>query len=155
MKEADIAGKVSRGSVRASRMPAKARSKYGATKTTVDGVVFDSKREAHRYQELKLMQQSGQIRELRWQPRYVLFALVLEKPNLRDANAGTISQRRHVVCEYIADFEYLTAEPGFDVVRWYPVVEDVKSPATQRKEVYRLKRKLFEAQYGITILETR
>lgn len=131
------------------------RSKYGATKTTVDGISFDSKREAHRYQELKLMQLSGQIRDLRWQPRYVLFALVLEAADITDANAGTISQRRQVVCEYIADFDYLAAQDVLGRVAWSTVVEDVKSPATRRKEVYRLKRKLFEAQYGIQIREIR
>lgn len=130
-------------------------TKYRSVKTIVDGITFDSKREAHRYQELKLMQHSGQIRDLRWQPRYVLFALVLEQANIRDANAGVISQRRQVVCEYIADFDYLAAQDVLGKVVWGTVVEDVKSPATRRKEVYRLKRKLFEAQYGIQIREVQ
>lgn len=128
-------------------------SKYRNVKQTIDGIEFDSKREAQRYQQLKLMQHSGQIRDLRWQPRYVLFALVLEHADVRDANAGAISQRRHVVCEYIADFDYLAAQDVLGRVVWRTVVEDVKSPATRRKEVYRLKRKLFEAQYGIQIQE--
>lgn len=145
---ADVAG-VSRKDV-----PVKP-SKYRSVKAVVDGITFDSKREAHRYQELKLMQHAGQIRDLRWQPRYVLFALVLEHADVRDANAGTISQRRHVVCEYVADFDYLAAQDVLGRVIWRTVVEDVKSPATRKKEVYRLKRKLFEAQYGMQIMEVR
>lgn len=39
----------------------KAPNKYGAKKTVVDGVTFDSKAEARRYQQLKLMQQAGEI----------------------------------------------------------------------------------------------
>lgn len=128
-------------------------SKYRSVKTVVDGVTFDSKKEAHRYQELKLMQHAGQIRDLRWQPRYVLFALVLDQADIRDANAGVISQRRHVVCEYVADFDYLAAHDVVGQVIWRTVVEDVKSPATRKKEVYRLKRKMMEAQYGIQIRE--
>ncbi len=123
-------------------------SKYRNVKVVVDGITFDSKREAHRYQELKLMQHAGQIRSLRWQPRYTLFALTIDRADLRDANAGNVTLRRQVVCEYVGDFDYVCAD---GVV----VVEDVKSPATRRKEVYRLKRKLFEAQYGIRIVEVR
>lgn len=133
----------------------KKRSKYGGVKTTVDGITFDSKREAHRYRELKLMQQAGQIRDLRWQPRYTLFALVLASADLRDANAGAIVNRRQAVCEYIGDFEYLAPDDEFAEAAWHRVVEDVKSPATRLKEVYRLKRKLFEAQYGVQIREIR
>lgn len=126
-------------------------SKYRSVKTVVDGVTFDSKREAHRYQELKLMQHAGQIRNLRWQPRYVLFALVIAGADLRDSNRGEIDNQRRPVCEYVADFEYeeLVLKPAY----FLPVVEDVKSVATRKKEVYRLKRKLFEAQYGVQIRE--
>ncbi len=130
-------------------------SKYRNVRVEVDGITFDSKREAHRYQELKLMQHSGQIRDLRWQPRYTLFALTLDRADVRDANAGTVSQRRQVVCEYVADFDYLAPDVVGDHFMWRTVVEDVKSPTTRRKEVYRLKRKLFEAQYGIQIREVR
>lgn len=130
-----------------ARQQPKARAKYGSVKTTVDAIEFDSKREAARYSQLKLMQQAGHITDLRWQPRYTLFALTLELPDLHNANAGFISSRRQPVCDYIADFEY------HDVALGRRVVEDVKSPATKKKEVYRLKRKLFEGQYGIQIQE--
>jgi hypothetical protein len=43
------------------------KSKYGAVKTEVDGIMFDSKREASRYQELRLLEQAGEITNLRLQ----------------------------------------------------------------------------------------
>jgi hypothetical protein len=134
---------------------APSRQKYGSTKTTVDGITFDSKKEAKRYHELKLMQQAGQILALRMQPHYTLCALVVDGADLRDVNTGDIVNRRHPVCEYVADFEYLalTTYSPANGPTWLPIVEDVKSVATRKKEVYRLKRKLFEAQYGVTIRE--
>ena len=40
------------------------KSKYRAVKTEVDGITFDSKREAARYMELMLMQRAGEIKRL-------------------------------------------------------------------------------------------
>ena len=99
-------------------------NKYHARKTEVDGIVFDSKREAARYSELKLLQAAGEIRDLELQPEYEL------------AVAG------RVVGKYIADFRYMD---GGRVV-----VEDAKGVRT---DVYRLKKKMVEAIYGIKILE--
>lgn len=101
------------------------RNKYRAIKTIVDGIKFDSKKEARRYQELKLMEKSGSITNLELQPRYDL------KVNL-------------VKCGfYKADFRYF--ENGKEVV------EDVKGMKTP---AYNLKKKLIKAIYGIEILET-
>jgi hypothetical protein len=95
----------------------------------VDNIVFDSKKEAGRYIELKLMQQAGQITDLHLQQVFNL-----------DVNGITVGH-------YIADFTYRHKEwPGL-------IVEDVKSPAT-RTALYQLKKKIFQAQYGITITET-
>lgn len=128
------------------------RSKYGAVKTTVDGIAFDSAKESRRYRELLNLSRVGQVRGLRVQPRYTLCALVVDGAELADVNAGAIVNRRHPVCEYVADFVY--QEPAVILGgSWRWVVEDVKSVATRKKEVYRLKRKLFEAQYGIQIRE--
>ncbi len=102
------------------------RSKYGAVKTVVDGTTFDSKKEAARYSELKAMERAGKIRELQLQPRYELVV-----KNVR-------------VCRYIADSRYYDCEKN----RW--VVEDVKG---LRTAVYKLKKKLMKALYGITITE--
>jgi hypothetical protein len=106
---------------------AKKPSKYKAVKTTIDGIVFDSKKEAKRYLELKALQAAKKIRDLELQPEFPI--LVAQK----------------LICTYRADFRYLRM-PG-DV----RVIEDTKG---FRTETYRLKRKLVEAVYGITITET-
>lgn len=102
------------------------RSKYGSVKTEIDGFVFDSKREAARYSELKLLQAAGEIADLSMQVKY--HCSVNGKP----------------ICTYIADFEYFTTA---DLKRH---TEDVKGYKT---DVYRLKKKLVEAIYNIEIEE--
>ena len=47
-------------------------SKYHSRKTAVDGIVFDSAKEARRYVELKLLERAGKIRDLKLQPEFVL-----------------------------------------------------------------------------------
>ena len=48
------------------------RNKFGAIKTTVDGIIFDSKKEAKRYEKLKAMKDRGEIRKLILQPKFLL-----------------------------------------------------------------------------------
>lgn len=100
-------------------------SKYRAVRTTVDGVTFASKKEAARYQQLKLLERAGEISDLKLQPTF------------------TIDVGEHRICKYRADFAY--RQGGADVV------EDVKGFKTA---AYRLKAKLLKATHGITILET-
>ncbi len=45
-------------------------TKYRAVKTVVDGIAFDSKKEARRYSELMLLMRAGGIRCLELQPEY-------------------------------------------------------------------------------------
>lgn len=45
-------------------------NKYGAKKTEVDGITFDSRLEAQRYGQLKALQAAGEIHNLTLQPRY-------------------------------------------------------------------------------------
>lgn len=65
------------------------RRKYGNTPTVVDGIRFDSLREANRYSELKLMERAGEISDLRLQVRYQLCVNGVK------------------VCTYVADFVYV------------------------------------------------
>ena len=51
-------------------------NKYGAKKTEIDGIVFDSKHEAHRWVELKYMERAGLIKELKRQVRYCLIPTI-------------------------------------------------------------------------------
>lgn len=114
-----------------------AKHKYGAVPTVVDGVRFASKAEAKRYGELKLLEKAGIIRGLKLQPAFSILAhgqMVATKP----------------VASYRGDFGYELSYTINGVLHWRPVVEDVKGVKTP---VYRLKKKLVEAQYGIEITE--
>ncbi len=99
-------------------------SKYHSKKTEVDGYIFDSKAEAVRYSELKLLEAAGEIEHLQLQPKFPI--LVNGKK----------------ICTYIADFQY--NDHG------RVVIIDVKGIKTP---VYRLKKKLFEALYPMKITE--
>ena len=110
-------------------------SKYNSRKTVIDGITFDSKKEAKRYIELKNKQEEGEISDLRLQ---VPFELV---PSFTIEIDGKKRKRRNI--RYIADFVYY--EDG------QKVVEDVKGRKT---DIYKLKKKLFEYKYNVTIKET-
>ncbi|UVM80005.1 MAG: protein of unknown function DUF1064 [Namikivirus ohi] len=107
------------------------RSKYHARKTCVDGITFDSKREADRYLVLKSMEEDGAIENLRLQVRYELVP------------AFDVDGKHYRPVYYVADFVYV--EDGKEVV------EDVKGMVT---DVYKLKSKLFARRYGKVIKET-
>lgn len=107
-------------------------SKYNSKKTVIDGQVFDSKKEANRYQELLLLEKAGVIKNLTRQVKFVLI------PSQRDENGKLIERE----CSYKADFTY---EEGIKTV-----VEDVKGYRTKE---YIIKRKLMLYQYGIRIRE--
>ena len=108
-------------------------SKYHNTRTEVDGIKFDSKHEAYRYVELKCMERTGLIKDLKLQ---VPFELI---PNQRD-NKGKVVER---ALKYVADFTYTTCTGK-------NVVEDAKGAKT---EVYKIKKKLMRHVYGIEIME--
>lgn len=97
-------------------------SKYRAKKTVVDGIEFDSKREADRYCELKLLEKANEIRDLELQPRFLLQDKFVDKQG-----------KTHRKIEYVADFMYVDKDDK-------TVVEDVKGMMT---DVYKLKKKLF------------
>lgn len=107
------------------------RSKYHAKKSTVDGITFDSRKEADRYLVLKGMEDDGVIVDLRWQVRYELVP------------AFDVDGKHYRPIYYVADFVYV--EDGKEVV------EDVKG---MRTDVYKLKSKLFARRYGMNIKET-
>ena len=106
-------------------------SKYNAKITYIDKIRFHSKSEAYRYIVLKEKQQRGEISGLELQPEYKLW--VLDK-------GGT----EICVGKYLADFRY--------TIGGREVVEDVKGVRTP---MYRLKKKIVEARYGIKIVEVK
>ena len=101
------------------------RNKFGAIKTVVDGITFDSRKEARRYLELKEQVKSGLVDSFELQPKYLLQeSFKKDGKTIRAIN-------------YIADFEIFYADGTI-------VVEDSKGIET---DVFKLKRKLWEYKY--------
>lgn len=104
-------------------------SKYRAQRTMVDGIPFDSKREAYEYNNLLNLWGQLFITDLELQPVFELHA-----PN------------GEVLGKYIADFRYRTRDGKV-------VVVDVKGMETL--PLARWKQKHLRAEYGITVEERR
>lgn len=121
--------------------------KYHSKKAVVDGIVFDSRKEARRYSELVLLEKAGAITGLRRQVKYVLIPAQRE-PDTRGVRGG-IRQGKLLEREvsYLADFVYEERDDSGD---WHTVVEDVKG---MRTKDYIIKRKLMLYRYGIKIRE--
>lgn len=104
----------------------KKQKKYRNIKVEVDEIVFDSKKEAKRYGDLQFLLKHGKIQSLEVHPVY------------------TIEVMGIIICKCIPDFRYV--ENG------HLIVEDVKSKPTMTP-VYRIKKKLLLACYGLEIRE--
>lgn len=107
-------------------IPGEDTHKYHARRAEIDGFKFASRAEARRYQELRLVEAAGEIRNLKCQVRFPLV--------VNDVKIGT----------YVCDFQYRDRSGAV-------IVEDVKGCRTQ---VYKIKRALMKALYHIDILET-
>lgn len=105
-------------------MRGKAWNKFGAKKTKIGDLTFDSKLEARRWNELKMLERGGAIAFLQRQVPYDL------------------TVNGHHICRYVADFVYVTRES------METTVEDAKGVLTPE---FRLKAKLMEACFGIVI----
>lgn len=103
------------------------KSKYGARKTVIDGITFDSAKEARRWAELRLLERAGEIEGL---VRQVKFELIPANDRFR-------------ACTYIADFVYMDKDGHL-------VVEDTKGYRTAE---YRIKQKLMYDRHRIEIQE--
>jgi Protein of unknown function (DUF1064) len=114
-------------------------AKYRNVRVRIDGITFDSLREAARYGELKLLQGAGLIRDLEVHPIYALQVLELTEATAPPWVIQTVGT-------YAADFRYHIEGTG------EVIIEDVKSPPT-RTDLYTWKKKHVEAQYGILITE--
>ena len=122
-------------------------SKWGNKKTVIDGFVFDSRKEARRYSELKILEKAGKIKNLRLQVPFELVPSQYEDcedvytkgKNKGEKKKGKCLEKAVV---YIADFVYeLNGEM---------VVEDTKGFKTKD---YIIKRKLMLFRYGIRVME--
>ena len=85
--------------------------KYNNRKIIVDGITFDSKKEARRYQELKALEKAGVIYGLRTQVKYLLIPaqhestdeVYIKGKNKGKPKKGKLLERE---CAYYADFVY-------------------------------------------------
>lgn len=125
--EASAVAEINREVIKELEQPGKKkRSKYGNSKTEVDGEIFDSAKEADRYKDLVLLRKAGVIGLLRRQVEYEL------NPG------GTHSLK------YLADFVYVIRSTGVTVV------EDVKGFRTRE---YKKKKRLMKKVHNIEIQE--
>lgn len=99
--------------------------KYHNKKTECLGIIFDSKKESVRYQELLILEKGGEIKNLE---RQVKFQIVPKNKDERSAF-------------YVADFVYENKKGD-------KIIEDVKSAMTRKLPLYILKRKLVKYLYS-------
>ena len=111
----------------------RSQNKFGARKCVVDGIEFDSAREAKRYRELALLLAVGEISDLNRQVKFDLL------PAQHDSR-GKVVERG---VSYVADFTYFDKKG-----EW--IVEDAKGMRTRD---YVLKRKMMLYFHGIRIVE--
>ena len=117
--------------------------KYKNTKKIVNGIVFDSKREANRYAELYILEKAGEIKDLKMQVPFVLIPTQYDKDIVTKRGKIKRGKTLERACVYIADFVYQTKDGE-------TVVEDTKGCKTKD---YIIKRKLMLYVHGIKIQE--
>ena len=131
-------------------------AKYGAKKRSVDGIVFDSSKEADRYLDLKMLLKDGVISDLECQKKYELIPSIYEEsdevyksgPRKGQRKRGKIIERG---VDYYADFVYKDRSGK-------TIVEDVKAYDRKRGKYietkdFIIKRKLMLWVHGIRIKE--
>lgn len=131
----------------------KPRNKYGAKRTEVDGIVFDSKHEATRWCELQMLAKAGEITDLRRQVVYNLIPKQFEDTDDVYKTGSHKGEHKQVMLEravdYIADFQYRLKDGTL-------VVEDAKGCSNTADPAYRIftiKRKLMLWIHGIKVKE--
>lgn len=102
------------------------KNKYNNRKPEVDGIVFDSQKEAYYYMDLKLAKMAGEIKDFELQPEFIL------QEGFRDKNGHW-----HRAIKYRADFKVINNDGRIEVI-------DTKGYKTP---VYRIKKKLLLAKY--------
>lgn len=126
--------------------------KYKNNPVEYDGISFDSKREAKRYEELKLLERAGKITDLRRQVKFELIPAQYEAvERWSDKTGKRLKDGKRLLekeCSYIADFVYC--------MDGKPVAEDVKGyrdPQSAGYAKFVIKRKLMLYVHGIRIQE--
>lgn len=118
--------------------------KYNNTKVTINGITFDSRREAIRYTQLMRKLAAGEICDLKRQVKYVLIPVQREPDRIGPRGGKHPGKLLEKEVAYFADFVYKDAKTGKFVV------EDTKGVRTKE---YIIKRKLMLYVFGIRIQE--
>ncbi|MFC5449055.1 DUF1064 domain-containing protein [Paenibacillus aestuarii] len=106
------------------------KSKYRNEKVNVDGITFDSQKEARYYNTLKILKRAGEVKDFILQPEFILFEGYIRKHDNKKIRP----------IKYIADFKVIWSDGRVEIV-------DVKSSKEFKTQVYRLKRKILEGRY--------
>lgn len=109
-------------------------TKYHSIKTVIDGITFDSRKEATVYGQLKMMQKSGVILGFDLQPVFEYQIMY----TCQSTNQ-TMSVKRKYIADFSVDYPDLRTE-----------IIDVKGVKTA---IYKQKKKIIEKLYGIQIIE--
>ena len=119
--------------------------KYGNKKTTVDGMVFDSKKEARYYMLYKQREKDGKISNLRMQVPFELIPAIYRDETVHLKTKDKIVRRCvQKAVKYIADFVYVNNDTG---------KEEVIDAKGFRTKEYKLKKKMMLAFKDIEIIE--
>ena len=105
-------------------------SKFGNVKTVIDGIKFDSKKEANYYNLLKLLKKSGRIEDFKIHPRFNYLINYT-------ANGRTYTKKAY----YEADFEVIYKDRT--------EIVDVKGVQTA---IFKQKKRIIKELYGIEIV---
>lgn len=135
------------------------RSKLGNKAIIIDGQRFDSKAEARRYSQLRLLEKAGEVSDIRCQVMYELIPGHYEyvptgKIFSRGARKGQKEYKRVTVelpVTYRADFVYKDKDGN-------TVVEDVKGYTDPKSATYAkfvIKRKLMLWIHGVKVKEVK
>lgn len=124
------------------------RAKFGNKKVVVDGVTYDSKKEARRFATLQLREKAGEIRNLK---KGVVFHF---RDSLgRELLIRSARYKEGRVAKYTADAAYEERRTDVRCEAWDYVVEDTKSEITRQQADYKLRIALMEYFFGIRVRE--
>ena len=118
-------------------------SKYGNCKEVINGIEFQSRKEARRYRDLFLLLKAGEISDLRMQVKYILIPAQREPDIIGPKGGRKPGKLIEKELSYYADFRYKDKDGNV-------IVEDAKG---FRNEKYIVKRKLLLWLFGIRIKE--
>ena len=124
------------------------RNKFGNHKVTIDGIKFDSRKEAKFYLFLREAQINGEISDLKLQVPFELIPAIYEEQVIHLKTKDKVVTRCvQKAVHYVADFVYIETSSGKEYV------VDVKGGTATKTPEYKLKKKMMRAFKGIDIVE--